>query len=130
MMAAMVTPEKGATVLDPACGSGRILLSALKSQREIEVFGCDVDNRCVSMATINLFLNGATGYTFRMNSLSMEVWSGYRFGIKYGLPYLIELSAEDCKKVLTRPKLKQIKESLTPEQMTYLKENKGQLPLF
>lgn len=61
MMAQMTigTVEPKATVLDPACGSGRTLISALEVSRDIIVYGCDLDRRCFLMATLNLFLRGA-----------------------------------------------------------------------
>lgn len=46
-------------VLDPACGSGRMLLSCHKrSKGRHKLYGIDVDNTCVKMTVINLFLNG------------------------------------------------------------------------
>lgn len=102
-----------------------MLLMGLKQQRNAIYYGCDIDSRCVGMATINLFLNGATGYTFRMNSLSMEIRGGYHFHTKFGLPCLIELSAEQCKQILTPPQLEQ-KEFME----RYVSEEGEQLSLF
>lgn len=46
-------------VLDPACGSGRMLLSCHKRSKEKHhLYGIDVDHTCVKMTVINLFLNG------------------------------------------------------------------------
>jgi hypothetical protein len=46
-------------VLDPCCGSGRMLLaSALENGPSQEYYGIDIDSTCVKMAAINLFLNG------------------------------------------------------------------------
>lgn len=46
-------------VLDPACGSGRMLLAAHRSSKgKHHLFGIDIDKTCVKMAVINLFLNG------------------------------------------------------------------------
>ncbi|PQJ12990.1 hypothetical protein CJD36_004395 [Flavipsychrobacter stenotrophus] len=46
-------------VLDPTCGSGRMLLAGSKSLgKDHEYYGIDVDHTCVKMAAINLFLNG------------------------------------------------------------------------
>jgi type I restriction-modification system DNA methylase subunit len=71
----------GKTIMDPACGSGRMLLSAAKVNRHNHFFGADIDHRCVKMATVNLCLNGITGEVAWMNSLSFEHWGGY--SIKY-----------------------------------------------
>lgn len=53
--------EEGKTlrILDPACGSGRMLLAS----RDIngsghEYYGIDIDRTCVKMTALNLFLNG------------------------------------------------------------------------
>jgi type I restriction-modification system DNA methylase subunit len=46
-------------VLDPSCGSGRMLLAGSRSfGRQHEFYGIDVDHTCVKMAALNLFLNG------------------------------------------------------------------------
>jgi type I restriction-modification system DNA methylase subunit len=51
--------EKPLRILDPACGSGRMLLAAhRKNGSEHEYYGIDIDRSCVKMAAINLFLNG------------------------------------------------------------------------
>lgn len=52
------SPERK-RVLDPACGSGRMLLSAAKTGgKHHEFYGIDIDHTCVKMAALNLFLNG------------------------------------------------------------------------
>jgi ribosomal protein L11 methylase PrmA len=46
-------------ILDPSCGSGRMLLAANKVNGPMqEYYGVDIDETCVKMAAINLFLNG------------------------------------------------------------------------
>jgi type I restriction-modification system DNA methylase subunit len=46
-------------ILDPCCGSGRMLLAAGKVNGPgHEYYGIDVDSTCVKMTAINLFLNG------------------------------------------------------------------------
>jgi len=67
----------GKTIMDPCCGSGRMLLSAAKVNRNNFFFGADIDSRCCKMAAINLCLNGLRGEAAHMNSLSMEHWGGY-----------------------------------------------------
>lgn len=127
MIAQILTPKASETVADPCCGSGRMLLSALKAERDITVFGCDIDSRCVAMTTINLFLHGAKGYTFHMNSLSQEIRGGYHFGVKFGLPYLQELSVDKCKSILIPPKLEQLKSGLNSEQKNILLEQSKEI---
>lgn len=51
--------EKPLRILDPACGSGRMLLAAYKIHGGgNEYYGIDIDQVCVKMTAINLFLNG------------------------------------------------------------------------
>ncbi|AXG69602.1 N-6 DNA Methylase [Kordia sp. SMS9] len=64
-------------VLDPACGSGRMLLSAAKINPKNYFFGADNSNTCAKMATLNFFMNGLRGEVAWMNSLSMEFYGGW-----------------------------------------------------
>lgn len=51
--------EKILNVLDPTCGSGRMLLaSAFMLGNKHHYYGIDIDATCVKMSAINLFLNG------------------------------------------------------------------------
>ncbi len=46
-------------VLDPTCGSGRMLIAAGKNLGPgNEYYGIDIDHTCVKMTALNLFLNG------------------------------------------------------------------------
>ncbi|MBI1184778.1 N-6 DNA methylase [bacterium] len=57
-------PEGGQQkrILDPTCGSGRMLLAGSKSfGRQHRYYGIDIDHTCVKMAAITLFLNGVFG---------------------------------------------------------------------
>ena len=46
-------------ILDPACGSGRMLLASHRVNGQgHEYYGIDIDRTCVKMAALNLFLNG------------------------------------------------------------------------
>jgi type I restriction-modification system DNA methylase subunit len=46
-------------ILDPACGSGRMLLAGNKVNGPMhEYYGVDIDETCVKMTALNLFLNG------------------------------------------------------------------------
>ena len=47
------------SILDPSCGSGRMLLAAHKVNGQgHEYYGIDIDRTCVKMTALNLFLNG------------------------------------------------------------------------
>ncbi len=54
-------PEHGRRirVLDPTCGSGRMLMASAKTfGTDREYYGIDIDHTCVKMTALNLFLNG------------------------------------------------------------------------
>jgi type I restriction-modification system DNA methylase subunit len=53
------SPQK---VIDPACGSGRTIITASKILGpHNEYYGIDIDHTCVKMTALNLFLNGVFG---------------------------------------------------------------------
>jgi hypothetical protein len=46
-------------MVDPSCGSGRLLVAmAYESRRKHQCFGIDIDPTCVKMTALNLFLSG------------------------------------------------------------------------
>ncbi len=61
-------------VLDPSCGSGRMLLAAHKVNGQgHEYYGIDIDRTCVKMTALNLFLNGVwNSEVMCANALSPE----------------------------------------------------------
>ena len=67
-------------VLDPCCGSGRMLLSVAERQPHWEFIGQDVDLRCVRMTAINLALRNLYGYVIWGNSLTNDRRLIYRTG--------------------------------------------------
>ncbi len=102
MMAMITVGEKledGKKVADPACGSGRTLLSMAKINRKLFFCGADVDQLCCKMTLLNMLVNSLEGEVAWMNSLSLEhyktwhaktvlTWGGKR------LPYYIEVKKE------------------------------------
>jgi type I restriction-modification system DNA methylase subunit len=70
--------ENRETILDPACGSGRMLLAAAKINRHNTFFGADLDGTCCKMALINMLLNSLQGEISHMKSLSKEFFRGYK----------------------------------------------------
>lgn len=65
-------PEKVKKIIDPACGSGRMLMSGSRifgSQHEY--FGIDIDSVCIKMSAVNLLLSGIkNGEVMQANALS------------------------------------------------------------
>lgn len=81
-MAQIVKGEetRSLNVLDPACGSGRMLM-AFGKQSIIpnRYYGVDIDPLCAKMTAINLFLNGLKGEVICANALFPdEYYFGYR----------------------------------------------------
>ncbi len=73
---------KSLNILDPACGSGRMLMAKAKNAPiRHNYYGVDIDSLCVKMSAINLFLNGLKGEVICANSLMPNDFKfGYRIG--------------------------------------------------
>jgi type I restriction-modification system DNA methylase subunit len=69
--------KEGMTVCDPACGSGRTLLSMGKLNRNLKFYGADNDITCCKMAVLNMMLNTMQGEIAWMNSLTMEHYKSW-----------------------------------------------------
>jgi type I restriction-modification system DNA methylase subunit len=99
--------ENGKTVLDPACGSGRMLLAAAKINRNQVFYGADVDAVCCKMAVANMLLQSLTGEIAHMNSLTNEFFTGYRIGTMlyngYHHPWFREFSNPEESRIWLRP---------------------------
>lgn len=76
MMSQMTIPseqtrlDERRSVNDPACGSGRMLLTAAEIQPNWHFVGQDVDLRCVRMTAINLALRNHYGHVVHGNTLA------------------------------------------------------------
>ncbi|QDV81244.1 N-6 DNA methylase [Planctomycetes bacterium TBK1r] len=76
------TPDRK-SVCDPACGSGRMLLSVARHQPHWEFTGQDVDHRAAQMTAINLGLNGLRGWAVWQNTLTLQCHRVYRIGMNW-----------------------------------------------
>ena len=110
MIATMSGCEKlkdGQTVLDPACGSGRMLLAAAKYNRQAIFYGADLDITCCKMSLVNMMLNSLTGEIAHMNSLSNQFFTGYRLHTTivngYHTPYYVEFTEPELSRIWLRP---------------------------
>lgn len=90
MIARMEGPQAHESVLEPACGSGRMVLAArrnteiVKKPRELDADGhtlpagvtvcIDVDPVCVKMCAINMHLHGIKGEVACANALNPSDW--------------------------------------------------------
>lgn len=78
MLACLNQPVKPLQrVLDPACGSGRMLMGMAKISRFAKFYGADTDINCARMTCINMFLNTMYGEVAWMNSLSNQYYGGW-----------------------------------------------------
>lgn len=79
-MAAIVAADElqeGQAVNDCACGSGRMLLSAGKRNRNAKFYGADVDATCCKMTVLNLLVNTMCGEVAHMNTLTNQHWKSW-----------------------------------------------------
>lgn len=87
-------------VCDPTCGSGRNLIAharlAPKNRFDYTYYGMDLDRRCVNMTLINMVMYGMKGYVIHMNTLSMEVFAGYRVYLPETGLGIMPLSVDYC----------------------------------
>ena len=111
LMAEIAHPQEAETVYDPACWSGRTLLSACKINRNTIVTGIDIDRRCAYMAIINLFLNWITGTVYYWDSLFMKYNERRRFGINNWIPLLRQ-------EEITEEKTEEVKQKIENSQPT------------
>ena len=71
-------PDKPVTVADPACGSGRMFISAAKLVDAKSWFhGIDADNVCAQMCALNFCFFNMNGYVIHGNTLSMKFYDGW-----------------------------------------------------
>ncbi|MFO8049861.1 MAG: N-6 DNA methylase, partial [Desulfosudaceae bacterium] len=74
-------------ILDPACGSGRMLMAYAKINRFAMFYGADNDVNCAKMAVINMCLNSIFGEIAWMNSITNEFYGAWEiFPSLKGIP--------------------------------------------
>jgi type I restriction-modification system DNA methylase subunit len=108
MMTCIVGPvNQGNRILDPACGSGRMLLAAAKCNRNALFYGADVDENCAKMTVINLYLNCLYGEVAWMDSLSNKFYGAWEIlpTIK-GIPRVQQISKQQSCIYLQLPETK------------------------
>lgn len=89
------------TVNDPSCGSGRNLIAhaRLKPNNRFSTFyvAADLDYRCVKMCALNFLMFGMAGVVIHMNTLSLEIYRGYRIWMPETGLGISPLTIEQCK---------------------------------
>ena len=77
--------EEQLRIIDPCCGSGRLLLCGAKNiGKQHHYYGIDIDHTCVKMTAINLFLNGV----FHAEVMWADSLSNDDFRMSYELSFL------------------------------------------
>lgn len=88
----------GIRVGDPACGSGRMLISFHVHYPGNLLFGEDIDRTCCLMTVCNMLLSGAVGEVVWHNSLAPDSWfGGWRINEtlgRTGIPIIREIEKE------------------------------------
>ena len=100
LMSALVQPE-GGSFSDPCCGSGRLLLSSAKANRNLIFYAADIAEVCCKMTLINMCLNGLRGVVSWQNTLSLEVFQEWRVSITLGVPRISRI--KPVKKIEIEP---------------------------
>lgn len=94
-----IQPNEKKTILDPACGSGRMLIVAhLKAPGNLQ-YGIDLDPLCAKMSCLNMLLHGCIGEVACANALWMDDWR-WCFAVnpilhRTGVPSLMRIEKED-----------------------------------
>lgn len=79
----------GKRILDPAVGSGRMLLAVHALQPRLElVAGADLDPICAKMCTLNFWLHGIRGEVAHMDSLSLKWYSAWQTHPRLSWPFV------------------------------------------
>ena len=90
-----------ATVADPTCGSGRLLLAAAKINRKATFYAADIDLTCCKMTVLNFLMNTMVGEVAWMDTLRMVHWKSWKIKKVMAengayLPYYIEVGTEQA----------------------------------
>jgi type I restriction enzyme M protein len=111
------------TVNDCSCGSSRNLIahSRLHPNNRLKTFyvGQDLDERCINMSVLNFLMFGMKGYVIHMNTLTLDIYKGYRIYLPETGLGIVPLNEEQCKAVILETKKEQtVKIDLTGKQQT------------
>ena len=97
------------TVIDMTCGSGKLLMWALKNNPRVDLLWMDLDRRCAMMACINCLFYGGCWTFLVWNSLANEFEDGWR--VSYGMLY--EIPKEELKEIDLNKKIEQKTQSVS-----------------
>ena len=97
MMARINNPHSEThRILDPACGSGRMLMSMAKLNRYARFYGADCDANCAKMTVINMCLNTMYGEVAWMDSLANRWYAGWVISPTiHGIPCIRQIAEKE-----------------------------------
>lgn len=91
---------EGIVVNDCSSGSSRNLIahSRLNAKNRINAFyvAQDLDERCINMSVLNFIMFGMKGIVIHMNTLTMEVFKGYRIWLPETMIGITPLNKQEC----------------------------------
>lgn len=120
--------EAKGSVCDPSCGSGRNLIahSKMHVNNRLNCFyvGADLDSLCCRMTVLNLVFNGMKGVVIHMDSLSMEVFGGYRVHLPETGMGIVKLTKEQAMSYVMTSKKDKTEDNVTGVTVTEVTEIK------
>jgi type I restriction-modification system DNA methylase subunit len=107
LMAAITQSDiKEGTINDPSSGSSRNLIAHsrldLNNRFNFTYIAQDLDERCCLMSVINFVMYGLKGYVIHCDTLSMEIYKGWRIFMPETGLFVVPISIEDCEQILTK----------------------------
>ena len=88
-------------IMDPTCGSGRLLIAAARRFPDGHFHGIDKDALCARMAAVNLSLFGLSGRIAVGDTLKMDIWRVWE--IQEGHPRELNISEEEAAGLFAQP---------------------------
>ncbi len=116
MMARITNPHNEThRILDPACGSGRMLMAMAKLNRYATFYGADCDSNCAKMTVVNMCLNSMYGEVAWMDSLANRWYGGWKIEHTiYGIPCIRQITEKESYIHLKLPEIHEIPAIPTP----------------
>jgi type I restriction enzyme M protein len=131
--------QTGKRILDPACGSGRMLYVAHVFAPGNFQYGIDIDQLCAKMAAINMMMHGCVGEVVCGNGLYLENDWRFAFSINpilthTGVPSIMKIE-KDCSFIWSQYQADIARHRAEPKPVKPEKEKKkkveeGQLTIF
>lgn len=105
------------TVNDPSSGSGRNLIAhsrlSQKNRFSFTYIAQDLDERCCLMSVINMIMYGMKGYVIHCNTITMEIFGGWRIYLPETGLGVYPMTKEQCYSLLFETKKQEIEQPET-----------------